>query len=417
MKIQIASYPEQHQEEQIDKDGVIYFFSTLGQPKSLDEFDINIINLTSENLWKYKETTYTSIDDINDLAHIGTMIGRSQKSVTVVVFPCNTVFNYYYHSSRYLKNIELKNCLANVSTIISKLAVEAESLPVLFENTVTEINGIEYLGTFYFEDAAEPLTKSRNSEKITSLKASERVIFTTLNPLESTEHILTFLKKCNLISEKEDYPQWLTEYHILDDKKLCDDIAKQKSTIEAAKSKICNAKKKLEENLEYKSILSTNGDSLVKSVFMILEQVLNIDLSDFEDKNREDFLIPLSDNLEFIGEIKGVTSNIKLKDVSQLRVHRHSRLEELDEEGVEKEVKALLIMNPLRTTPINERDSVHKKQIDLALKDESLIVETKTLLRVYELVILQSLSPESCRDMLLKEKGLLTEKTIKKYIK
>ena len=66
-----------------------------------------------------------------------------------------------------------------------------------------------------------------------------------------------------------------------------------------------------------KSVLYTNGDELVQVVFEILEELLGCDLSQFVDLKKEDFLFTIEDTT-FIGEIKGVNSNVKNPNITQL---------------------------------------------------------------------------------------------------
>ena len=210
-------------------------------------------------------------------------------------------------------------------------------------------------------------------------------------------------------------PQWLLEYKILNDNELSDLITEKENLIEINKNDIKNAEDILNSNLEYKSILFTNGDSLVSQIFKIIEQILNVDLSKFTDEKNEDFLIELEDSFEFIGEIKGITSNVKNEHISQLDVHYQKRLDELTDETTEKQVKALLIINPFRTTPINDRAEVHDNQIKLAERNNSLIIITKSLLNIYELFSSDKLFTNKCIEMFKNEIGLLTDEMIHKY--
>ncbi len=172
-----------------------------------------------------------------------------------------------------------------------------------------------------------------------------------------------------------------------------------------ANENISAAIERLNKNNEYKSILFTNGDELIKVVFEILEIMLGWDLSHFVDLKKEDFLFEMED-IVFIGEVKGVTSNVKNENVSQLEVHYQGYLEE-HEEIDDKQVKALLIINHQRNKPLEQREPVHERQINLANKYESLIVETATLLRMFEKYLGGNLSREECLELLKTNKGIL----------
>ena len=101
----------------------------------------------------------------------------------------------------------------------------------------------------------------------------------------------------------------------------------------------------------------------------IEEKVLDCNLSGFIDEKNEDFLIQFQD-VSFIGEIKGVTSNIKSENISQLDVHYQGYMDKLQEENRTETVKQILIMNPFRTKPLSERAEVHEKQINSTHKKE-----------------------------------------------
>lgn len=77
-------------------------------------------------------------------------------------------------------------------------------------------------------------------------------------------------------------------------------------------------------------MLYENEDELVSVVFNMLENMLDYDLSLFIDQGDEDFSIKLED-VTFIGEIKGATSNVRAEHISQLDVHYQSYLDKLQD--------------------------------------------------------------------------------------
>ncbi len=68
--------------------------SRLCAPRSLDEFDINIIDFSEESLWVHREPNKTNINDINDLVSLHGMIERCNKAIILFVFPQNIEFKY-----------------------------------------------------------------------------------------------------------------------------------------------------------------------------------------------------------------------------------------------------------------------------------------------------------------------------------
>ena len=65
-------------------------------------------------------------------------------------------------------------------------------------------------------------------------------------------------------------------------------------------------------------------------------------------------------------------------------VHCQGYKDKLQEENKEENIKGLLVINPLRSKPLEERVPIHEIQIALAKRNESLIIETKILLELFE---------------------------------
>ena len=150
--------------------------------------------------------------------------------------------------------------------------------------------------------------------------------------------------------------------------------------------------------------LYTSGDELVEVIFEILEKMLGCNLSGFIDKKKEDFNFKIKDKV-FIGEIKGVTPNVKKLNVSQLDVHVQEYLDDNEEEN--QNIVALLIINHQRNKPITEREKVNEEVIKLAKRNGSLIVETMTILRLFEQYLSKEKTREECIDILVNHTGLL----------
>lgn len=205
--------------------------------------------------------------------------------------------------------------------------------------------------------------------------------------------------------DKQDIPAWMEEVKMFDDIQQFRIIEENNQAIKRANDNISNAMEKINKNNEYKSILYTYGDELVKTVFEILESMLGCDLSQFEDKKNEDFLFEAG-GCVFIGEIKGVNHNVKNENVAQLDRHYQGYLDE-HEDSNEDSIKAILIMNHQKNKAVDAREPVHEKQISLAKRNGSLIIETITLLRLFEKYLTGNISREDCLNLFKTEEGLL----------
>ena len=191
---------------------------------------------------------------------------------------------------------------------------------------------------------------------------------------------------------------------MFDDEKQLQIIDEKQSIIKKANDDIGKAMEVIHRNERYKSILYTSGDELVEVVFEIIEQIMGCDLSEFIDKKKEDFNFQIGEKI-FIGEIKGITPNVKKANVSQLDVHVQEYLDENDCDI--DNIVSLLVINHQRTKPLKDRDIVHGEQIKLAQRNGSLIVETVTLLKMFEQFLSGQISKKECIDMFINEKGLL----------
>lgn len=390
--------------------------STLSAPRSLDEFEINVIDLSDPGLWKCYGNDTSSIDAKNDFFTIHTMVEKKCTSKIIYALPQNSTFYFYSYRDgqgriQYRGNFLLKDQIKQIvqNIIFAILPNKRHPFSLIYENTRTTIEDQTYEADFYFETPAEDLTKSNLSNKKTTIKLADQDIYaTTLRISDSKEKLLHFLSFMFESHKKETAPAWFSTVNFGDDIEQREIIKKSEAEIDAAKQKISDAKIQLEKNAEYKSILYTNGDELVRIVFEILEQLLDCDLSDFVDEKREDFLIK-KESCTLIGEIKGVTSNIKNEHISQVDVHYQGYMDRLQEENQSENVHQLLIMNPFRNKEPSQREPVHELQIALAERNGCLIIETITLLHIFEKFLTGSISSEQCIAVFSNRIGLLKE--------
>lgn len=405
MRIQVI----RHAYGATEKDGII--FSPMNAPCAIDDFDINIIDLSASSMWTYKENTVGVVDVYRDLVTIQQMVSNKKKAVVVYVLPQNIHYTYdtRYSSVSGQKTRALKDILEGVqkNSISAVIPANTAMAKIAYEKTQTSVCGCTYGADFYFMNPKNIITQSERSEKPTTIEIEERTYVTTLKITNTNEELKCFISSLFEQHEQPEAPPWMEDICFGDDVEQSAIIEECKKQIEEANNKILMAKTKLKENAETKSILYTNGDRLVEVVFKILEKLLNCDLSVFIDEKKEDFLIKLP-HCTFIGEIKGVTSNVKFEHISQLELHYQGYLDRLVEAGATESVKQLLIMNPFRTKPLDQRDPVHTAQIELAVRNGCLIIETHTLLRVYEKFCLNQLTTQQCKSVFANRTGLLS---------
>lgn len=355
--------------------------TTIDSFISFDEFDLNIIDLRHRELFVldvYNKDNLTS-NIIKIYENLNTAISNLTKSKVIIIFPNS--FKLLLNDGREYK--ELKYMLGFFNYVIH--LITNLDLNIKYEYSTTRIDEqIEMYSDFYMDinrDLKFIKIKSKGDNPV--LINKENIYITTLD-ISFDENLEILLKKLGLI-EKENgkEPDWIKDFNFFDDEKQKEKILNSELLIKKEGEKIKSATEILQINSRYKSILYTQGEELVDVVKDIISEMLNIDLSGFIDKKKEDIRFEYNNDV-FIGEIKGITDNVKSKNLSQLDNHFTAFVDEnpnIDEEKVFK----LLIINSQRKLPLDKRDSIDNKQIALAEKKyKSLIIETKTLLKLFE---------------------------------
>lgn len=374
--------------------------------QSLDEFEINIINLNDQYMWQNKGRTNDKINIIEDIKSLSIMIQHCKNTKILILYPQNVVYRYNYYNGDYHEFSDLKDMLESLYMILKKIHLFLNNIYLIYENTKTNVNGKKLYASFSFTEFGDGvLLRSEISQKPTAIILGDNIILSTLN-INNNEELICLLIELKLIQNKQSRPSWMEEIKMFDDNDQLKIIDDNNNTIKLANSNIFDAQRKIDKNDEFKSILYTSGGELVKVVFEILATMLGCDLSEFNDEKKEDFLFEI-DGFMFIGEIKGVNHNVKSENISQLDVHYQGYLEE-NEDISEDQIKALLIINHQRNKPLNARESVHEQQINLACRNGSLIIETITLLKLFEKYLSGTLTREKCIELLKANEGLLT---------
>ena len=398
--IQILTYKGNEDEFQGNEIKV----NRIHDAESLDSFDVNIISLRDNNMWESQNASIKTIDSISDLKSLSTMIYNSKQTKIVILLPQNIKYRYNRRLNSRINYCELKNMIYDFSDILGDIYEPIRHANIVYENTTTKIGQNEISAAFYFNTIQEEtvLTKSERSNKPTTI-IRNNIILSSLD-INNSDEIYAFMRSIGLIHDKIEAPEWMEDVKMFDDNTQLHIIKENNDMIKTAQENISNAMEVIDKNNRYKSILYTTGDKLVEVVFEILQEMLGCDLSEFTDKKKEDFKFTLGDKV-FIGEIKGVTPNVKKANVSQLDVHVQEYMDENDEQA--ENIIALLIINHQRGKAISERERVHEEVIKLAERNGSLIVDTMALLKLFEQYTLKEKSREECIELLENNTGLL----------
>lgn len=401
MSIQIINYDGIN----IYPDNIDATYATFQRPYSLDSFDINILDFNDLRIWKNDKDDLKSIILEKDIINLQKMISQANKTKMIILLPQDLNYSYSVYHGHFPKTEELKNTLSTLSHVINLLT--RLNLDIIYENTCTLINNSNHKAAFYFKDTAYNIITSSNiSNKTTTIKY--KFIFLTFLEFKNYVELMFFLNEVGIIVEKNKIPDWVCSIKMFDDIQQLKVVDENLKIIQSLKDSIDDAQKKIEENNKYKSILYTNGNELVEVVFEILTEITGCNLNEFIDKKKEDFSFVVN-GITCIGEIKGISSNVKSQNISQLEFHHQGFLDD-NPEVEDINIRQLLIINHQRNVPLEKRDPVDSKQIQLAQKYGSLIVETRMLLKLLEDYRVGKLTQNKCFEILTKTTGILEYK-------
>lgn len=408
MKIQLLNYYGENK-----YDFVVDKMSRFSDYDTLDNYELNIIDLRDGSIWKNSidSTIYGEIDCRVDFASVNRAILDTEKSKIIIFLPQNILFETRY------SYIPLKDTIDEVKYIIDSYLCELNA-NIMFGKNITKINEVEIESDFYFKDiplaesahnvssevnkgewllevvhdmyresrgdkqpTETPVILSEESKKVVSY-GHENKIFTTLN-IDNNEKLEHYLSKNNLLDfEIAEQPSWMKNINMFDDVEQNESIKESKKKIETEENIISKAEEKLRKNNKYKSILYSAGTPLERVVKDILSEMLSIDLNSFVDLKKADIEFML-DDVPYVVEIKGTTSNVNTDFLGQLDKHARGYSEKNKESLLD--IRKLLIINHQRKKPLDKREDIH---VDIKTYAESmykqLIIETKELIKDFE---------------------------------
>ena len=375
-----------------------YTVSDFKKPGVFDDFELNVLDLSFEELWtsKINDIEYNNnidIDMIKDLKHYHTMLKNNKDTKILIVLPQNITLKYCWDWSEeeYIMSEDLKNLTFFISQIVFE-NVYNYWLRLNFGWNSINLNRLDITADFYFDEKEieeeQKILKSDTSSKLTTIRAEENIYFTTLNLMKSREVLEAFLEKTNILnkSNEEKEPEWFNDIKILDDVDIENEVSQIEEEITRLQKKKENKLIKLEENKEIKSVLYQTGKKLQKIANKMLDEMLEYEDKEFIDEMEEDYRICKGENT-FLIETKGLLRNVNGNDISKTDGHVQIYIDKLEEEGKDQDkekVKGIFIVANQRNRKIEERDKIPERQIKLAERDRILIIRTEQLLKLYE---------------------------------
>ena len=369
-----------------------YTVNDFKKPKVFEDFELNVLDLSFQDLWTSIQGDSNEIYMIKDLKHYHTMLKNNKNTKILVVLPQNITLKYYWGwSGEYVKSEDLKNLTYFISQTVFQNVYEYY-FKLNFGCNSINLNKLDITADFYFDETdieeEQKILKSDKSNKLTTIKAEENIYFTTLNLMKSREVLEAFLEKTKIIdtSNEEEEPEWFNDIKILDDLSIENEVSKIEEEITKLQKIKENKLIKLEENKEIKSVLYQTDKKLQKIAIKMLDEMLEYEDKEFIDEMEEDYRICKGENT-FLIETKGLLRNVNGNDISKTNCHVQIYIDKLEKEGKDQDkekVKGIFIVANQRNRRIEERDKLPERQITLAERDGILIIRTEQLLKLYE---------------------------------
>ncbi|WP_107690867.1 hypothetical protein [Campylobacter concisus] len=373
MKIQIISYSTIFK---INDSHMSCTISTFEHPKSFDEFDINVIDLNSPNLWSFSPEYQKCTEAVYHLKTLKEIMENSKKSMSIILMPANTKVSLLRSGGLTAQTILIKDIIKQINYELCELTLSYARLR--YEISTTTIDEQDFYSDFVFDDVDYETIKRSNGGKSTIIKYNERLYSTTLL-IKNTANDLGILISFILSRfKKSDIPDWFNSLEYFDDAAL----KNKRSELLDMYRQIKNIDRQIDENNKFKSILYSTGDELVGVVKEILVDIFKLTDSHFTDVKKEDFRFEFED-VNFMVEIKGINTNIKNSNIAQCKKHVADLIAE-DDTKSPGNVKGLLIVNPQRDIEPGKREPIHANQISYAKSEGILIITTLELLKLYQ---------------------------------
>lgn len=350
--------------------------STFEHPKSFDEFDINVIDLNSPNLWSFSPEYQKCTEAVYHLKTLKEIMENSKKSMFIILMPANTKVSLLRSGGLTAQTILIKDIIKQINYELCELTLSYARLR--YEISTTTIDEQDFYSDFVFDDVDYETIKRSNGGKSTIIKHNERLYSTTLL-IKNTANDLGILISFILSRfKKSDVPDWFNSLEYFDDAAL----KNKRGELLDMYQQIENIDRQINKNNKFKSILYSTGDELVGVVKEILVDIFKLTDSHFTDVKKEDFRFEFED-VNFMVEIKGINTNVKNSNIAQCKKHVTDLIAE-DDTKSPGNVKGLLIVNPQRDIEPGKREPIHANQISYAKSEGILIITTLELLKLYQ---------------------------------
>ena len=386
----------------------------FGKASAFDAFELTVIDLQDEHLWKSDCNNDKLLNDHADISSIGQMLLQSNKCKCIVLFPQNCTYSYCCEydwqadANRYKRKMPLKDFIKDFAR--SPIG-ELFPLPlhICFGESKTCLFDRELHSDFSFSTPILPPVNSileSEASTVSAVRLSENLAATTLHVNDNDDLLAVVDAIFPTETQPARTPDWLEEVDFHDE-------TTRRARMKAIDDQIAllsEEKKGIEEVLsdyrEIKSVLCSKDFELENKARHLLAEIAEVDEC-FEDNKEEDFRFSYHDTL-FLIEIKGSNGGLKRQHVSKTYDHVQIKADAMEDEGDSGTLKGVLIFASQIELKPEERDPFPETQITIARKNDIAVLSTETLLRCYEAYVEGRLTSGAFKETLRQASGLVS---------
>ncbi|MGI6360295.1 MAG: hypothetical protein ACOX02_04585 [Acholeplasmatales bacterium] len=369
--------------------------------EDLMTFDALIVNM--EHVLIHLERTYSGTFWISQQFTENLKMFSDQKRPVMIVMPPNNSKSF---KMEFISHVNF-DVIGYLNFIYPNVVIKKKKY-TQFNEEQFDVKSIFGNITYYIFENLLCLGSARKTNEIVYGFSSEyNVLFVPfVNDYETVFKLFSYFNQKKPI---EQTPSWMEKIFIFNEKEILGEIEINNKKISKLKNKVTEFEKDLSYYSELKSIIYTSGEYLQEIVTRILRDEFKFDIIVNNITNADDIVIKC-DNRYLVIEVKGVKGSINSKHVMQASKWKNEfMLKKVDEEpNIYTRVKALLIVNPMKDTPIDARvDEFPADTIRIATSNDVSMISTKTLLKLLEDFKLKKLSKEHFFNVLYNEKALI----------
>lgn len=209
-------------------------FTKLGEIKSFNEYDINVIDLNSELLWhnyfddnvRRNNRTILNLNYIDRLSEAIT----TTKNAVFIIMPQD--INFVWSEYGYKQEIALHHLESTIKLVLEALLRgkvnenEIRGLRITYGTATTEICETKFESDFHLnnENYVVDIVSSTNGGTNTTLRIGSDLFISTLD-IDTENKLITILKECDLIKDdRAPIPEWMSDIKRFDDVKQHENI-------------------------------------------------------------------------------------------------------------------------------------------------------------------------------------------------